>query len=115
MSNTKQDDNLEDQHRRLLEAQAEEKAADELDAVIDAVRALKNPCTEVGPKTSAFEAPRTRATMDAVVCKPGRFVLDPQGRRVEIVKVEGDNITVKLYGSYAARVTLPRSTLRNDD
>jgi hypothetical protein len=48
----------------------------------------------------------------SVVCKPGRIVLDPQGRRVEIIKVEGDDVTVKLGGSYGATVKLPRSTLR---
>jgi hypothetical protein len=46
--------------------------------------------------------------------KPGRYVLDPSNRRVYVLAVEGDNVKVRLGGSYGATVTYPRSVLRPD-
>ena len=49
-----------------------------------------------------------------MIIKLGRYVLDPLNRRVLVIKVEGDLITVRLGGSYGAHVRYPRSTLRPD-
>lgn len=44
--------------------------------------------------------------------KPGGEVLDPHNRRVYVLSVDGDTITVRLGGSYGATVRYSRSMLR---
>lgn len=61
-------------------------------------------CEAVDPETLRDET--------KPMLKSGRMVVDPQGRMVEIKKAEGDEVTVKLGGSYGATVKLPASTLR---
>jgi len=48
----------------------------------------------------------------ALVVKPGREVLDPNNRRVYVLSVDGDQVTVRLGGSYGATVRYSRSMLR---
>lgn len=57
--------------------------------------------------------------MNEPVFKPGRMVLDPLNRVVEIVKTQGQDheggpliIHVRLAGSYGATIWYPRSMLR---
>ncbi len=55
--------------------------------------------------------------------KPGRYAIDPHGRRVSVLSIEPDasgdkardTVTVKLAGPYGARLQFPRSTLRPED
>lgn len=52
--------------------------------------------------------------------KPGRYVIDPQGREVYVIDIipdlsgdkSRDMVKVRLAGPYGARVTYPRSVLR---
>jgi hypothetical protein len=44
--------------------------------------------------------------------KPGREVLDPSNRRVYVLSVDGDSVTVRLGGSYGATARYSRSMLR---
>jgi len=62
----------------------------------------------------------TATVHDRVILKPGREVLDPHNRRIEVVSVtpdpSGDKardvVTCRLRGPYGATVTYTRSMLR---
>jgi len=47
--------------------------------------------------------------------KPGRIVIDPLNRRVEVVRVEGEQVVVKLFGPYGATVSYPKSSLSDPE
>jgi hypothetical protein len=77
-----------------------------------------SPHGDADPDRDAFwvdtraEARAEVERLEALVVKPGREVLDPSNRRVYVLSVDGDQVTVRLGGTLGTTVRYSRSMLR---